>query len=111
MFLPDKEVDNHEAYTCGHAANFFFIFGWCNEISFDVVGRDRSNFVRRLDGIEIIIVGRIDRPIVNGVISNLEVVVVIRLITFFLFFSLSKSIKEIDKKTHYEEFVDDFDRA
>ena len=86
MFLPDKEVDNCKVYTCSCAANFFFIFSWCNEISFDVIGRDRSNFVRRLDSVEIIIVGRIDRSIVNGVISNLEVVVVIRLITFFLFF-------------------------
>ena len=94
-------------------AIFLFIFCWCNEIPFDVVGRDRTNFVRRLDSVEIIIVGRIDRPIVDGVISNLEVVVVISLITFFLFFKFffSKTIKGIVEKTYDEELVDDFDGA
>ena len=86
VFLLDKEVDNREAYMCGRACDFFFIFGWCDEIPFDVVGRDRSNFMRGLDGVEIIIVGRIDGPIVDGVITNLEVDVVIGVIVFFFFF-------------------------
>ena len=36
---------------------------------------------------------------------------VIGVIAFFLFFFLSKSIKRIDEKTCYEEFVDDLDGA
>ena len=46
--------------------------------------------MRRLDSIEIIIVGRIDRPIINGVITDLEVDVFIchwghRFFPFFFF--------------------------